>query len=196
MTRVEAIKLAHKANTKHGLSLHSEYQIWNGIRGRCLNPNVKAFKDYGGRGIEICARWRDSPQCFIDDMGQRPSSRHEIERKDNNGPYSPENCIWTTSKTNCNNRRGNIVVSYQGKTQTVGQWADELGVCHSLLNLRLKRYRMPVPLALYPKTINRSTRDRIERELRASGAFDGEFGWSYRDSPRRAPRRLRWGRAR
>lgn len=93
-------------DTKNG-GRQSEYRIWSGIKSRCLNPNVKQYKDYGGRGIEICERWRDNFAAFYADMGPRPSRLHSIDRIDNDGHYEPGNCRWATFADQGTNKRTN-----------------------------------------------------------------------------------------
>jgi hypothetical protein len=84
----------------------AEYTAWQGMKQRCNNPNDKKFKHYGGRGITVCARWLDSYQNFLADMGRRPSADHSIDRyPDNDGNYEPNNCRWATpSEQNFNKR--------------------------------------------------------------------------------------------
>ena len=82
----------------------SEYKIWQSMKQRCYNSNLKAYKHYGGRGICVCDRWLNSFENFSQDMGLRPSISHQIDRTDNDGNYEPGNCEWSTNTENSNNR--------------------------------------------------------------------------------------------
>lgn len=83
-----------------------EYNTWKSIKSRCLNPNSTGYEYYGGRGITICDRWRDSFESFLADVGRRPSAKHSIDRyPDNNGNYEPGNVRWATASEQCFNRR-------------------------------------------------------------------------------------------
>lgn len=87
--------LLSETNKTHGMSGSDEYKIYQGIKDRCLNPNDHAYKNYGGRGIKISENWVVGFDNFLLDMGLRPSKDHSVERKDTNGDYCKENCIWT-----------------------------------------------------------------------------------------------------
>lgn len=92
------------ANRRHGGTGTAEYQAWLNMRKRCLDPNLPAYKNYGGRGITICERW-ESFENFLADMGMKPSPKLTLERKNNNGNYEPGNCKWATRKEQRANQR-------------------------------------------------------------------------------------------
>ncbi len=107
----------------HGRSRSPEYHAWNGMITRCTNERSAAWANYGGRGISVCARWLASFENFLADMGERPTSRHSVDRIDVNGHYEPSNCRWATMVQQANNRRGNRKLTALGETKTVSEWA-------------------------------------------------------------------------
>ena len=92
-------------STKHNKANTPEYKVWKGMKERCYNANNKAYKNYGGRGIKVCERWNNSFDNFINDMGERPTKNHQIDRIDNDKNYNPENCKWVTRSENTLNKR-------------------------------------------------------------------------------------------
>ncbi len=85
-----------------------EYRVWAAMKRRCQNPNVKAWKYYGARGISVCDRWKNSYHNFIADMGLRPSKEYSIDRINNDGNYEPSNCRWATPAQQRANTRGKL----------------------------------------------------------------------------------------
>jgi hypothetical protein len=125
-------------NLKHGLCKTSEYRIWYDMRRRCSDSRRSEYKDYGGRGISFCERWR-SFESFLADMGPKPSNLHTLDRKNNDGAYNPENCQWSTKKEQARNRRNNSLWTSNGTVRTLAHWAEILGVKHTTLSSRLHK---------------------------------------------------------
>jgi len=119
----------------------------------CYDPTYRGYVYYGGRNppITMCDRWLDpinGLKHFIEDMGLRPSAEFKLDRIDNNGNYTPENCRWATDEQQNNNKRNNHKITWNGMTKTVSQWAKFLGVSSHLLFDRLNRLKWPVDKAL------------------------------------------------
>lgn len=104
---------------------HPLYTVWQGMRRRCLTPTYRQWSDYGGRGITICDRW-ESFETFVADMGERPRG-YTLDRVDNDGPYSPENCRWASRKEQQLNRRNTIYVDVRGEAYRLQDLADISG---------------------------------------------------------------------
>lgn len=133
----------------HGLHQHPLYQTWANAKSRCHNTRHRDFKNYGGRGIYMCSEWRDSFESFLRDMGDRPKGT-SLDRRDNNGPYSPQNCRWASPVEQHRNTRLNHQLEAFGKCQTLAEWSQETGVTSDVLCRRLQR-GWPVEKALSPQ---------------------------------------------
>lgn len=121
----------------HGLTNSPTYYSWTGMNQRCSNPNHSSWKNYGGRGIKVCKRWRHSFKNFLSDMGERPSLDYSIERSDNDGNYEPSNCKWADLEEQHNNTRTNVKIEWRGVTMTITQWSRKLGIKTATLFSRL-----------------------------------------------------------
>jgi hypothetical protein len=112
---------------------------WRSMKERCYNQTQKSYKDYGGRGIKVCDRWLGPKgfENFSSDMGEKPNDG-TLERIDVNGHYEPLNCRWATKTEQANNKRNNRFLTRDGKTQTLAQWAKELGCSSALILIRIK----------------------------------------------------------
>lgn len=131
-------EVALKTSTKHGMSETKVWYAWQRLRDRCYQPKNKAYPSYGGRGIKVCKRWMKFDNFFAD-MGNPPSDMHSIDRINVNGDYMPSNCRWATQKEQANNRRSNTWLTAFGRTQTIAQWSDELGIKRPTICQRLAR---------------------------------------------------------
>lgn len=120
----------------HGKFGSRVYTIWAGMKSRATNPRDKYFSRYGGVGIGLCERWHKF-ENFYEDMGEPPAN-HSIDRINNNKGYSPNNCRWATQSQQCRNRKNNVLLTYRGRTKTMGEWAIEFGIKKTALSYRLK----------------------------------------------------------
>jgi hypothetical protein len=120
---------------QHGMSKTGIHKIWKSMRSRCDKPNDVAYNNYGGRGIRVCERWQKFIN-FFNDMGHKPVGK-SIDRIDNNGDYSPENCHWVTQKEQCRNMRKNKMLKFNGETKCLSEWAEVTGFNKSTIAYRL-----------------------------------------------------------
>lgn len=126
------------------------YSAWQTMKRRCFQPSDKAFPNYGARGITVCERWLESYDNFLADMGLPPSLDHQIDRIDNDGPYSPNNCRWVSRVENARNKRSNHIITAFGQSKALVEWAQETGLKRETIAMRLSRGATPEE-ALNPK---------------------------------------------
>ncbi len=133
------------------MSVHMPtYRAWAAMKRRCYNPRAVNFKYYGGKGVAVCRRWRDSFGAFLSDMGNKPEG-HTLDRFPNkNGNYEPGNCRWANQKSQCNNKSTNRIVELDGQSHTVSEWAELIGIPASRISARLDKLGMPASVALTP----------------------------------------------
>ena len=136
------------ANTRHGHARKGKdtsklYKSWAHLKSRCLNPNDPKYPDYGGRGITVCDRWINGDgtlsgfECFAADMGPHPGKGYTIDRIDNDGPYAPENCRWSTAAEQARNTRRTRHYTLNGETLCLTDWARRNGMSDRTLRMRL-----------------------------------------------------------
>lgn len=128
------LNVALRSRFSHGLSkTHPLYKTWRGMRERCNNPRSANYLSYGGRGIRVCERWNDF-SLFIEDIGEKPTPNHTLDRKDNDGNYEPDNVRWATRREQVFNQR----INRRNKSGTTGvHWDKNRG--QWLVNIAVKR---------------------------------------------------------
>ena len=119
----------------HGMTNTKIYRVWWAMLQRCCNPRVPGYRDYGARGIAVCERWQKFENFFAD-MGTAPHGK-ELDRINNDGSYSPQNCRWVTRLEQAQNKRNSRLITLRGKTQSMAAWARELGVNPAAVLYRL-----------------------------------------------------------
>lgn len=136
---------------RNGRAHSDAYRSWQSMNQRCLNRNNTSFPRYGGRGIAVCKRWRQGEdrafENFLEDMGERPTPDHSVDRIDSDGPYAPDNCRWATGREQANNRRNNRVFVHKGQARSITDWAREQGITKAAVFGRIYR-GVPVAEAL------------------------------------------------
>lgn len=142
MSAVDARRRAGAGNPKHGACVRNRglYNVWLTMIHRCEDPKRDKYPAYGGRGIRVCAEWHD-PNAFIDwaeASGYEPGL--QLDRIDNDGPYSPGNCHWVTRKQNSRNTRRSRFLTLLGMTKTVAEWCEEIPISPFTVYSWISRY--------------------------------------------------------
>lgn len=130
------------ARTKHGHSRRSgetpEYVVWQNMLRRCSDPTNKRWDRYGGRGISVHPKWQTSFAAFLEDVGQRPSPAHTLDRIDNDGHYEPSNVRWATRAKQARNKSSTRWIEAFGERLPLAAWVQRTGLHHSLIRYRLR----------------------------------------------------------
>lgn len=148
---------ANRLRTKHSGAVGKRegkqsrlYTLWCSMKQRCFNSNHEHYHRYGGRGVTMCQAWADNFEAFREAVGE-PTAGMTLDRIDNERGYEPNNVRWTSRKEQANNRSTNIVLTWDGKTMTLKQWADHLGWKYGLLASRWKKGLRDADLFAEPK---------------------------------------------
>jgi hypothetical protein len=149
----------------HGERHSSTYNTWCSMKGRCYTSSNTSYNRYGARGIAVCDRWKDSFENFLEDMGHRPSPKHCLDRIDNDGPYSPDNCRWVTYTENNRNRRDSRILPLGEESMTMAAWGERLDISVVTIFNRLERGES-IDRALHP--FNIKTGERLKQSNKIS----------------------------
>jgi len=114
------------------------YAAWKAMKARCYSLCNKESGNYQKKDIQVCSRWKDSFENFIDDIGVSPSSKHSLDRIDNDKDYSPKNCRWALHDVQVKNRGSfNKIYTYKGETMVLKDWAKKLNINYTTLRKRI-----------------------------------------------------------
>lgn len=129
----------HGFSRVRGGNPSAEYKTWQSLLQRCYNEKCPSHVNYGSRGISVCDRWRESFTNFLADVGIRPSPKHSLDRRDNEGNYEPNNCRWVTSTEQNLNHRGNHRLEHKGERLTITEWAQRTGISRDRIFWRIRK---------------------------------------------------------
>lgn len=138
-----------KQYQRHGFTHHRLYACYYRMRHRCENPADSSYERYGGRGIKVCDEWKNDIVSFINwgiENGYKEGL--SIDRIDNDGDYSPENCRWANATQQCNNRSTNAFITYNGETHTYAEWSRIVGINQLTIRHRIEKLKWSVEDAL------------------------------------------------
>jgi hypothetical protein len=151
--------------TTHGLNVggpHPLYGTWINMKQRCSNPKASRYSRYGGRGIRVCDRWvhgeggKPAFECFVEDMGPKPTPQHSIERKDKDGNYEPGNCRWSIPTEQARNRRTTVSVDFDGEKISLAEYCERQNLTYKIVHQRLSRGWSLERATNYPVRIERA----------------------------------------
>lgn len=140
----------HGNNRTHGKRKTREYTIWCNIKARCQNPKHPSFHNYGGRGISLCEQW-ESFETFLADVGTAPTTKHTLDRIDNNAGYMPANVRWATRVTQTRNMRVNVNVCIDGAVKCLHDWCKLYGISAGAVYRRMGKGESVVSAITRPK---------------------------------------------
>lgn len=136
-----------KFRKTHGMSHTITWNSWMGAKDRCFRKTHVAFNYYGGAGISMCDKWKNSFEAFYADMGERPKGT-TLDRIDNSKGYEPGNCRWANQKIQSNNSGWPRFITFRGETKNLSEWAVGLGMNINSVRLRIVKMGWPIERAL------------------------------------------------
>lgn len=145
---VSGLHIKHNESPRPGRNASRLYRIWTGARNRCNNPNNHGFSEYGDRGISMCSEWDDYQKFKEWALNNGYEDWLSLDRRDNDGPYSPENCRWATQSQQMRNTRVNHLLTHDGETHTLVEWSEITGIPYHTLKQRINTYGWNVERAL------------------------------------------------
>ena len=131
------------------------YRIWRAMRDRCQRKGNDRYENYGGRGISVCAEWQDYESFKRWAVQSGYQEGLSIDRIDNDGNYEPSNCRWASNSEQCNNKRNNHIVEYEGESHTVAEWARITGIPYPTIQSRINRDKLPLEKVFVKKHLSR-----------------------------------------
>lgn len=143
----------------HGLKGTREYNLYMGIKQRCYNKNNSSYRYYGAKGVKLCDDWLNSVEKFYNWLhlngydNAAPFGVYTVDRIDNNGDYSPDNCRLVNMKTQCYNRSTNNIITYNGETKTISEFSKQYGLNINTLKKRIKNWGICDKTFLYPAKV-------------------------------------------
>lgn len=164
------IENSKKTNKTHGLTKSPTYKSWIALRKRCTDIKNNYFKDYGGRGIYVCERWFNSFENFLEDIGHKPSKEYTLDRINNDGPYSPENCRWATLTEQGRNKSTNRLITLYGHTKCVASWAEIFNLKKQLIYTRLNSGWTPEMALFKPKEYRKERKIKTNETATTNGS--------------------------
>jgi len=157
MTNLNAVRNERgEYSTTHNMTGHVFYPVWRAMNSRCYNKSNNSYRNYGGRGISVCDKWKSSPIQFIEWLINNGYKENlQIDRIDNNREYSPSNCKLSTRSENCRNRRSSVYVDFEGVRTLLIELSEKTGIAYHTLYSRVF-------------TQNMSTEDAVNKPFRKS----------------------------
>lgn len=165
---------------KHGMTGTKVFDAWVNIKQRTCNPNMRAWKRYGGRGIKVCDEWKNDFIAFFNHVGNPPFDRAQIDRINNDGHYEPGNVRWATPKQNARNKGDNRIMTYNGKTATMAEHCEDLGLSeHVILGRMFHGHTFDEAIKIKPRPRSKKKVYEFRGEFMTPSAISKACGFEH-----------------